>query len=148
MVVLDNGLSISLHFMAINVLISGNLRAHIVRLHTIVDDDKFRCAYCTCSFKKLGSLNAHTSRYHPEIGSQYEDTPHLDPDDPVSDDLLSKAIQSTITPPADDTDPVAVTSDQVTVMGDRMEDGSVRKHLVRSRVADGVRFYICTFCPR
>ena len=30
------------------------------------DDDKYKCAHCTCSFRKLGSLNAHISRFHPD----------------------------------------------------------------------------------
>lgn len=36
------------------------------RVHADTADDsrKFRCEECSCSFRKLGSLNAHISRVH------------------------------------------------------------------------------------
>ena len=43
------------------------------RVHNIEDDDKYKCSHCTCSFKKLGSLNAHISRFHPDEAEVTED---------------------------------------------------------------------------
>ncbi|CAG2065085.1 unnamed protein product [Timema podura] len=38
----------------------GNLRAHIIRVHTIptCGEQVYKCNECPCAFKKLGSLNA------------------------------------------------------------------------------------------
>ncbi|KAJ9580866.1 hypothetical protein L9F63_023954, partial [Diploptera punctata] len=49
-----------------------NLRAHIVRVHTIPSSGEqvYKCMECPCVFKKLGSLNAHMSRMHSGDGVQ------------------------------------------------------------------------------
>ena len=51
---------------------AGNLRAHIVRVHTIPSSGEqvYKCMECPCVFKKLGSLNAHMSRMHCGDGVQ------------------------------------------------------------------------------
>lgn len=49
------------------VLFQGNLRAHVVRLHSIPHNQEtvYQCSDCSCVFRKLGSLNAHHNRMHP-----------------------------------------------------------------------------------
>ena len=45
----------------------GNLRSHILRVHNLEEapaETKFECEECSCSFKKLGSLNTHVSKFH------------------------------------------------------------------------------------
>lgn len=48
-------------------LFEGNLRAHVVRLHSIPHNQEtvYQCSDCSCVFRKLGSLNAHHNRMHP-----------------------------------------------------------------------------------
>lgn len=47
----------------------GNLRAHMLRLHSVphVDETVYRCSNCSCVFRKLGSLNAHMNRMHQPV---------------------------------------------------------------------------------
>ena len=44
----------------------GNLRAHVLRVHSLAlgMDDFYQCGDCPCVFKKLGSLNAHAAKRH------------------------------------------------------------------------------------
>ena len=67
----------------------------------------------------------------------------IDPDSIKPEDLLSKAIHSTIS----ETDPLGSTTSQV-VLGDRRADGKIKKHLVKIRTSEGNRYYICNFCSR
>ena len=64
-------------------------------------------------------------------------------------DLLSKAINSTIS------SPLLVEAEEVdrknckkVVLSDRTGDGKVGKHAVKMRVRENVKYYICSFCPR
>ena len=66
-----------------------------------------------------------------------------------TDDLLSKAINSTIS------SPLLVEAEEVdrknckkVVLSDRTGDGKVGKHAVKMRVRENVKYYICSFCPR
>lgn len=44
---------------------SGNLKAHILRVHNAPEGEPtYACSYCSCIFKKLGSLNGHIKRVH------------------------------------------------------------------------------------
>ena len=46
------------------------MRAHIIRVHNLdvpPSEPKFDCEDCSCSFRKLGSLNAHVSKFHLPI---------------------------------------------------------------------------------
>lgn len=44
---------------------SGNLKAHILRVHNAPEGEPtYACSYCSCIFKKLGSLNGHIKRMH------------------------------------------------------------------------------------
>lgn len=43
----------------------GNLKAHILRVHNAQEGEPtYACSYCSCIFKKLGSLNGHIKRMH------------------------------------------------------------------------------------
>ena len=71
--------------------ISGNLRAHVIRVHNLEvpsSEPKFDCEECSCSFRKLGSLNAHVSKFHIPIKSNSEQAFE-------AKDLLSQALHST-----------------------------------------------------
>ena len=68
------------------------------------------------------------------------DDPEPGPDESEPADLLSKAIHSTIKETEERTDTMQV------VVGDRGEDGKMRKHLVRTRMVEGTRYYVCNFC--
>ena len=50
----------------------GTLRGHITRVHKVETGrvQCVQCQYCTYSFKRLGSLNAHVSIFHPEVGDE------------------------------------------------------------------------------
>ena len=134
----------------------GNLRAHIGRVHNIEDEDKYKCSHCTCSFKKLGSLNAHISRFHPDEAEEGLERIQSGEEDETQagskveeavpeDDLLSKAISSTIS------DPISVEEEKDSkkvVLTDRSADGKIQKHSVRLRVRDNVKYYSCNTCPR
>ena len=146
----------------------GNLRAHILRVHNLDGDERFQCQQCTCVFKRLGSLNAHISRFHPdsepegfdvgesELGDQSEKVgDHHVPGGveaaggEENSDLLSRAIQTAIAgASAALGQGEAVPQLGQMVLADRLENGKVRKHLVRTRLKEGVRFYACTFCNR
>ena len=59
---------------------SWNLVFYLDQLSMLEDEDKFKCSHCTCSFKKLGSLNAHISRFHPDdLEVAIDGDPHTDP---------------------------------------------------------------------
>ena len=61
------------------------------------------------------------------------------------DDLLSKAINSTIS------ESVVVEEEKdcrKVVLTDRSADGKDQRHTVRLRLRDNVKFYTCNFCPR
>lgn len=51
------------------IVILGNLRAHIQRVHSIPQQGTvtYRCAECPCIFRKLGSLNSHMGRTHNQV---------------------------------------------------------------------------------
>lgn len=49
-------------------LFIGNLNAHIMRVHNIPEGEPiYKCNYCSCVFKKVGSLNSHMKRMHTDI---------------------------------------------------------------------------------
>ena len=57
------------------VHLAGNLRAHILRVHNLEAapaEQKFQCEECSCSFRKLGSLNAHVSKFHIPVKNSSE----------------------------------------------------------------------------
>ena len=37
------------------------------RVHCKFQDNQFRCIECSCTFKRVGSLSAHMTKYHPDI---------------------------------------------------------------------------------
>ena len=148
----------------------GNLRAHILRVHNLDGDERFQCQQCTCVFKRLGSLNAHISRFHPDSEPEGFDMGDNDLVDQSgvekgvqhhvggvesgggeeNNDLLSRAIQTAIAGASaalGQGQPLHQQHGQM-VLADRLENGKVRKHLVRTRLKEGVRFYACTFCNR
>ena len=45
----------------------GNLVTHMRRVHMEVDQSNYQCQHCSCSFKKIGSLNAHMTKFHPNV---------------------------------------------------------------------------------
>lgn len=53
-------------FIILLFCVTGNLRAHIHRVHSIPvsGEQVYKCSECPCVFKKLGSLNGHMSRMH------------------------------------------------------------------------------------
>ena len=66
-----------------------------------------------------------------------------------TDDLLSKAINSTISSPLlVEAEDVERKDCKKVVLSDRTGDGKVGKHAVRMRVRENVKYYICNFCPR
>ena len=68
---------------------------------------------------------------------------------PETDDLLSKAINSTISSPLlVDTEDVERKECKKVVLSDRTGDGKVGKHAVKMRVRENIKYYICNFCPR
>ena len=121
-------------------------------------------------FKKLGSLNAHISRSHPDIEQDDLVQLELDSVDSVigqvvkSDieseektDLLSKAIQSAMSTgtPQQATSESEETVDKADgdvqghmVLADKKVNGTVRKHLVKTRTRNNIRYYTCNFCTR
>jgi len=47
---------------------TGNLKAHILRVHNAAEGEPtYACSYCSCVFKKLGSLNGHIKRVHTNV---------------------------------------------------------------------------------
>ena len=71
------------------------------------------------------------------------------PEVPETDDLLSKAINSTISSPLlVDTEDVDRKDCKKVVLSDRTGDGKVGKHAVKMRVRENVKYYLCNFCPR
>lgn len=51
-----------------SILLVGNLNAHIMRVHNIPEGEPiYGCNYCSCVFKKLGSLNGHMKRMHTDV---------------------------------------------------------------------------------
>ena len=81
----------------------GNLRAHIIRVHKMGKGndgtERVQCQHCTCNFKRLGSLNAHISRFHPDVANE-ENLISLvmnsNENDDVSQMPNSQAIQSAV----------------------------------------------------
>lgn len=72
-------------------MVLGNLRAHVMRVHNLevpASEPKFDCEECPCSFRKLGSLNAHVSKFHIPIKATSEQAFE-------AKDLLSQALHST-----------------------------------------------------
>lgn len=49
-------------------IFTGNLKAHILRVHNATEGEPtYACSYCSCVFKKLGSLNGHIKRVHTNV---------------------------------------------------------------------------------
>lgn len=49
-------------------ILLGNLNAHIMRVHNVPEGEPiYGCNYCSCVFKKLGSLNGHMKRMHTDV---------------------------------------------------------------------------------
>ena len=69
------------------------------------------------------------------------DDPDPGPEEAEPGDLLSRAIHSTIAEAEARSD----TGMQV-VLGDRGEDGKMKKHIVRTRMIDNIRYFVCNFC--
>ena len=69
-------------------------------------------------------------------------------DDPESGDLLSKAINSTIST-SSPRGLVDVAEGLQNIQSEK-EDGTIRKHVVKTRVSEGTstRYFICNICPR
>ena len=65
-----------------------------------------------------------------------------------TDDLLSKAINSTISSSLLVEEDVERKDCKKVVLSDRTGDGKVGKHAVKMRVRENVKYYICNFCPR
>ena len=50
------------------------MRTHILRVHSgaFSSDEIFRCEDCPCTFRKIGSLNAHVAKFHPVVTNEEE----------------------------------------------------------------------------
>ena len=102
-----------------------------------------RCDECPCTFKKVGSLNAHVSRVHTKM------TVFTDDKQPLAaskedEDLLFKALNSTGLP---SNTPVKKREMHGKVV--ILDKGNNKKHFVGiSKASDGSKLYLCNFCTK
>lgn len=153
--------------------IIGNLRVHIQKTHTVRTDQVdqlFRCAHCTCVFKKVSSLNAHVTRIH--VNERYP----LDVDNVLknlielekmtSSDVISNigidVSSNTGKNEAIGRDEMIEDEDGVVndivfdeqefksmvTLSEVLNDGSLRKYLVRLTKKGDTKWYICNYCSK
>ncbi|PSN39818.1 hypothetical protein C0J52_18430 [Blattella germanica] len=129
----------------------GNLRAHIVRVHTIPSSGEqvYKCMECPCVFKKLGSLNAHMSRMHcgdgsiKFEGSENSDAAHL---------VNVRAVLSQLAEL--ESDIAAINNNKTT---DQANDSDILqqalvnsglRYIIRQRRVGNVRWHQCSYCTK
>ena len=152
---------------------NGNLRAHIVRTHFVASDKEakvLKCEECPCVFKKVGTLNAHVSKFHSNMQrdvqlvegahERHKINSSVDSENNKSaNDLLSQALVSTgleeirISPMESHLEKEGIGTDHsergVMVLADKDKNGKITKHLVKIlRGADGIKRTLCNFCDR
>ena len=107
----------------------------------------FCCDECPCSFRRVGSLNAHISKHHIKDSSQSVQKYRNE-----EGDLLSKAIEATggLQSSAEKQEQAKRNKDLTTVvLAAKNKDGNVRKHLIKVRHdKSGLRHYLCNVCSR
>lgn len=156
----------------------GNLRVHIQKTHTVRTDQVdqlFRCAHCTCVFKKVSSLNAHVTRIHVnekyplDVDNVLENLIELEKITSknigsnevltnIGNDLSSNASNIEVAGKEDTTeDEDGVVNDIIfddqglrtmVTLSEVLNDGSLRKYLVRLKKSGDTRWYICNYCSK
>ena len=110
---------------------AGNLRTHIVRVHSgaFESEEQFRCEECPCTFRKVGSLNAHIGKYHSTSSGQ-------------SDEEREEKVV---------VEPTMILKTRTVVLAEKSSDGRLKKHIVQvreSRDGNGPKFYVCRQCAK
>lgn len=144
------------------MLFPGNLRAHILKTHSIPHggNNVFSCTECSCIFRKLGNLNGHMTRNHSKIKSDVDEAlsrlnelqkkTNNEMNNSKNSDILQQAInQSNI---SDSNIPEAVTHEEPTLsyvtLADMGIDGNMRHYIIKQRKAGDLRWHLCSFCPK
>ena len=128
------------------------MRSHIKRVHSIETNEPFlKCEECSCTFKKVGSLNAHYSRVHAKITNIPAEEISDIVDSKKDDDLLFKALNSTglpsIAPEAPQESSNVKKPTGSMVLADKSKSG--KKHLVKIyQNQKGQKMFLCNFCPK
>ncbi len=123
---------------------------HIKRCHSLESTEPLlKCDECSCTFSKVGSLNAHVSRVHaaPKMSTNAGSGDKVKLKPLKSEDLLSQAVEST-----------GIVSDSSTgksssrthiVLADKSADGKVNKYLVSVKMVDAkTKLHLCNYCPK
>ena len=126
-----------MHKISATVLVFvGNLRTHIIRTHStsVAHEKTFRCEECSCSFKKLGSLNAHHGKFHAKLSSDLEKSVSKTLPEPsenaIKQVLDTKANEGSVTDENATKDSISTPSKKnfkfVAVMAERDNKGNLR----------------------
>lgn len=140
-------------------MLIGNLRAHILKTHSVPHggDNVFSCSECSCVFKRLGSLNGHMTRNHPKQKSNDIKTvmsqlvAMQNNIAPVDNDILQQAIIRSELPDVQnsekgnkDVTPVVT----YVTLADLGLDGTMRRYIIKQRRVNDIRYYLCSFCSK
>lgn len=142
---------------------------HIQKTHTVRTeqvDQLFRCAHCTCVFKKISSLNAHVTRVHviekypTDVDNVLKNLLELEKytKRPVENNTFEESSGNNEIEQKD-----YITEDEdesldngfdengsrsVVTLSEVLSDGSLRKYLVKLKKKGETRWYICSYCSK
>ena len=84
----------------------------------------FKCDECPCSFRRIGSLNAHISRWHTKSVNEPEASGNKEPEDLLSKVIMTTGISSESLP--HNKDDSNMTDLKTVVLAEKDKEGNIR----------------------
>lgn len=143
------------------------MRVHIEKTHTVKPeqiDKQFRCAHCTCVFKRVSSLNSHVTRVHlnekfpSNVYGVLKNLLDLEKMTASATDIKStneNNLDTQVIERDETTEDEAYLSDKdldkegfrhAVTLSEVSNDGSLRKYLVKVKKNGDARGYFCNYC--
>lgn len=135
----------------------GNLRAHVLKTHTVPNPEErvFACTECSCIFKKLGSLNGHMTRNHPEIKTienikilnRLIDT-QTNQNDEKEQNNSEEVIAKTEIDYFESNDKNDQIQAATIAIADVDLDGKIHRYQIKQRTIGTTRWHLCNYCTK